>query len=533
MQPSGPFHPRTLPDVLRHHARMQPTAVALRFEGRDTSYHTLAAQADTMARHLHACGLQAGQRVAYLGFNHPGQIALLFALAQLGAILVPLNYRLAAAEWDGVASDCTPRWVFSDAHWAQAAKELALRAGIAHRLIDQNGASTPSQAFAGPVFAGPAVSPQAPALLVYTSGTTGRPKGALHTQANLLANMALAQYSMGISAIDTVATMLPLFHVGGLCIQTLPALYAGARVILHARFDATSALACFAQDRPTLTLQVPATMRALLEHPQWPHTDLSSLRAVWAGSSVLPTHLVQAFQVRGLAVCNVYGSTETGPFSIALGAAHAQSHCGSCGWPAHTKELQVQVRLEARPDPSGSAAHDGIGELCIRAPNVAQCYWPNLPLVDAQGYFHTGDLARCAPDGSYTVVGRAKDMLISGGENIYPAEIENLLAAHPQIAECAVIGLPDPQWGEKVVACVVMRAPSEPSAPGMPVHSSASRTDWASDLSSYLAEKIARYKLPRDWVLLPELPKTATGKVQKDLLMHTLLGQIGQDPEDA
>ncbi len=533
MQPPGTFHPRTLPDVLRHHARVQPTAVAVRFEGRDTSYHALAAQADSLARYMLACGLQSGQRVAYLGFNHPSQIALLFALAQLGAILVPLNYRLAAAEWDGIVSDCTPCWVFSDAHWAQAAKDLALRAGITHSLIDHHGASTASPAVAGPAFADPAVSPQDPALLVYTSGTTGRPKGALHTRANLLANMALAQSSIGIAATDIVATMLPLFHVGGLCIQTLPAMYAGATVILHARFDATAALECFAQDRPTLTLQVPATMRALLEHPQWQGTDLSSLRAVWAGSSVLPAHLVQAFQVRGLAVCNVYGSTETGPFSIALGAAHAQSHAGSCGWPAQTNELQVQVKLQAQHDPSGSPAHDGVGELHIRAPNVAQCYWPNQPLVDAQGYFHTGDLARCAPDGSYTVVGRAKDMLISGGENIYPAEIENLLAAHPHIAECAVIGLPDQQWGEKVVACVVLRVPSKPSAPCTPGDSSAHHAVWAADLSAYLAGKIARYKLPRDWVLLPELPKTATGKVQKNLLLNMVPGGSGKDNEDA
>jgi fatty-acyl-CoA synthase len=363
-----------------------------------------------------------------------------------------------------------------------------------------------------------ALHSQAPALLVYTSGTTGRPKGAVHTHANLLANMALAQNSMELSATDTVATVLPLFHVGGLCIQTLPALYAGARVILHARFDAAATLNCITQDRPTLTLQVPATMRALVEHPQWLGTDMSCLRSVWAGSSVLPAHWVQAFQARGVAVCNVYGSTETGPFSIALGAANAQSHPGSCGWPAQAQGLQVQVRLAARLDASGTPAADGIGELCIRAPNVAQCYWPRQPLVDDDGYFHTGDLARCAPDGSYTVVGRAKDMLISGGENIYPAEIENLLAAHPQVAECAVIGLPDAQWGERVVACVVLRQSGDIPAAGGSNNPHTATADWASLLSAFLAEKLARYKLPRDWVMLPELPKTATGKVQKDLL---------------
>ncbi len=486
-------------------------------------------------------GVRAGDRVAYLGFNHPKQIALLFATGQLGAIFVPLNYRLAAPEWDGVVADCTPHWLLSDAHWAQAASDLALRAGLAHCLIDQawnekfdpQGTTAASSAIISSTRLGsplnPACHPQAPALLVYTSGTTGRPKGAVHTQANLLANMALARRCMELSTTDTIATVLLLFHVGGLCIQTLPALYAGARVVLHARFVAAATLQCIAQDRPTLTLQVPATMRALVEHPLWQSTDLSCLRAVWAGSSVLPAHWVQAFQTRGVAVCNVYGSTETGPFSIALGAAHAHSHPGSCGWPAQTQGLQVQVRLKARLDSSGTAAPDGVGELCIRAPNVAQCYWPNQHLVDAEGYFHTGDLARCAPDGSYSVVGRATDMLISGGENIYPAEIENRLAVHPQIAKCAIIGLPDAQWGEKVVACVVLRDCGEIEASAESTASHTAIADWAQQLNTFLAEKIARYKLPRDWIVLPNLPKTATGKVQMDLLVASVRERLSPD----
>jgi fatty-acyl-CoA synthase len=538
MQTSGTFQPETLPDVLRHHANVRPSAVALQFEGQNTSYQALAAQANGLAQHLHAMGVQAGERVAYLGFNHPKQIALLFATAQLGAICVPLNYRLAAQEWDGVVADCAPRWLFSDAHWAQPARDLALRAGLAHSLIDQAWAEDHDPHVAAAARLGitsatllgastnPSSHPHTPALLVYTSGTTGRPKGAVHTQANLLANIALAQQAMELSATDTVATVLPLFHVGGLCIQTLPALYAGAKVILHARFDAAATLQCIAQDRPTLTLQVPATMRALVEHPQWQSTDLSCLRAVWAGSSVLPAHWVQAFQKRGAVVCNVYGSTETGPFSIALGAAHAPLHPGSCGWPAHAPGLQVQVRLEVQLDASGNPAPDGIGELCISAPNVAQCYWPNRPLLDDEGYFHTGDLARCAPDGSYTVVGRAKDMLISGGENIYPAEIENLLAGHPLVAECAVIGLPDAQWGEKVVACVVLRAPGDIGPSGEPKCASLATSDWVSVLNTFLTQKIARYKLPKDWVLLTELPKTAMGKVQKDRLLTSARARL-------
>jgi fatty-acyl-CoA synthase len=516
----------TLSDVLRLQEDARPQAVALRFNGVDTSYAQLTAQAHALAQYLRASGVQRDDRVAYLGLNHPLQIALLFAVAQVRAIFVPLNFRLAAPEWDGVLADCTPTQIFSDAHWAAQASALAARAGIAHAQIDvaantAHQASLTAQANSGDSASSAAQSSD-PVLLVYTSGTTGQPKGALHTQGNLLANMALASTQMALTPADTVATVLPLFHVGGLCIQTLPALYAGARVVLHARFDASSLLACLAQDRPTLTLLVPAAMRAVLEHPSWPSADLRSLRAVWAGSSILPPHLVQAFAARGIALCNVYGSTETGPFSIALGPAHAASHCGSCGWPASAPGLQVEVRLAAvtahehTPGSQGQCmgnatnGADDIGELCIRAPNVAQRYWPDVNALDSDGYFHTGDIARRALDGSYTVVGRAKDMLISGGENIYPAEIENLLLAHPLVAECAVLGLPDPQWGEVVVACVVAHA------------SGADHAVLIAALAEFVADKIARYKEPRQWLVLDALPKTALGKVHKDRLLAQL-----------
>jgi fatty-acyl-CoA synthase len=325
----------------------------------------------------------------------------------------------------------------------------------------------------------------------------------------LIANMAAALAVQGIKPSDLIATVLPLFHVGGLCIQTLPALCAGAAVLLHERFDAGALLASLAQERPTLTLQVPATMKALIEHPGWADADLPSLRAVWAGSSTLPGVLVAAFHARGVPVCNVYGATETGPFSIALPSTHAFSHVGSCGWPA--------PGVEARLAPSRPGAE--VGELLLRAPNVVERYWPDQPARDAAGWFHSGDLACQAPDGSYTIVGRAKDLIISGGENIYPAEVENLLAGHPLVAECAVLGQPDAQWGEIVVAVVVLRPQAE-GADAPP--------DWEPTLREFLRTRIARYKQPRRWHALPALPKTALGKVQKQRLAQTLAHGLPQ-----
>jgi fatty-acyl-CoA synthase len=348
-----------------------------------------------------------------------------------------------------------------------------------------------------------AVAFSSPALLVYTSGTTGRPKGALHTQANLYANMAIAVDFIKLNATNTIASMLPLFHVGGLCIQTLPALCAGATVLLHERFDATQALRCFEQERPSTTLQVPATMKALIEHADWQSTDLSSLKnqGVWAGSSTLPIHLVQAFQARGVPVCNVYGSTETGPFSLALTPAQAMHLPPSCGWPVRA---DVQVKL--------LEPHRGVGEIAIQAPNVAEHYWPQLPLKDADGYFHTGDLGKQNPDGSFEIVGRSKDMLISGGENIYPAELENIMSAHPQVTQCAVLGLPDSQWGEVVAVCLVLKA-------------GAQEGQVQQALSEELLLKLARYKQPKRWFFRADLPKTALGKVQKEVLRTQLRDQ--------
>jgi fatty-acyl-CoA synthase len=476
---------RTLTEVLERHAAQRPQALALHFEGAALSYGQLAHRAEAAAACLaRDWGVRAGDRVAWLGLNHAAQLVLLFALARLGAVLVPLNFRLAPGEWDALLADCRPTHLVHDAAWAEPARGLAARHGIASHDL----------AFAAATGAGPApdrAEAQAPVLLVYTSGTTGTPKGAVHTQANLLANMAAAAAVQALQPPDVVLTVLPLFHAGGLCIQTLPALHAGAAVVLLPRFTPEGTLAALAQHRPSLTLQVPATMKALIEHPGWAAADLGCLRAVWAGSSLLPAALIEAFHARGVPLCNVYGATETGPFSIALPPAQAFTHVGSCGWPAPG----VEARLA---DPQAAQ-----GELWLRAGNVVRRYWPDTPAVDAQGWFHTGDLAAQAADGSWRIVGRAKDLIISGGENIHPAEIEAVLNEHPAVAECAAFALPDPEWGEAVAMALVLR-------PGAPA------TD--AELRDFLAPRLARYKLPRHWLRLAALPKTALGKVQRQAL---------------
>lgn len=467
-------------------AAQPPNAPALSTPREGFRYGDLQRRAERAAALLwHGWGVRPGDRVAWLGANDARELVLLFALARIGAILLPLNVRLAQVEWRRLLADAQPARLVHDEAFAESARALAqggrLQAHGASELEGSGHADAPL-----------AAAGDAPVLLVYTSGTTGGPKGALHTQANLLANMRIAAQVQGMTDCDTVMTVLPLFHVGGLCIQTLPALHAGARVILHARFDAGETLAAIASERPTLTLQVPATMKAMIEHPAWHTTDLSSLRAVWAGSSVLPQPLVEAFHARGVPVCNVYGATETGPFSIALPPEHAFDHGGSCGWPAP----EVEAKLVN-------------GEVWLRAPNIVRRYWPDQPACDADGWFHTGDLATQAADASYTIVGRAKELIISGGENIHPMEIESALMQHPAVLECAAFGVKDAQWGEAVAIAVVCK-------PGV-------RADEAA-LREHLAQRIARYKLPRHWYWLEALPKTALGKVQRSRLAAGVAG---------
>ncbi|MGM9427453.1 class I adenylate-forming enzyme family protein [Hydrogenophaga sp. MI9] len=505
--PTAPTLPApSLHELLQRRAQERPDTTALDHLDPASGarsvlgYRELLALTDRLAAGFSAHGVVRGDRVAWLGLNHPLQIAALFALGRLGAVLVPLNHRLAAAEWTAVLADCTPRLLVHDAGFAEAARVLCT-SGHPKPVLQDTLAALDAQ---HPLPAPAANALAEPALLVYTSGTTGTPKAAVHTQGNLLANMAIAAQVQGMTDGDTVLTVLPLFHVGGLCIQTLPALSVGARVLLHTRFDPTATLRAIAQDRPSLTLQVPATLQALTAHPDWASTDLSCLRTVWAGSSVLPPEPLEVFMARGVPVSNVYGSTETGPFSIALPPDEAASHIGSCGWPAPG----VEIRLL---DPQGAPVAPGqVGEICVRAPNVVATYWPDKPALDAEGFFHSGDLAQQAADGSYAVVGRAKDMIISGGENIYPAEIENLIATHPTVAECSVVGQTDARWGEVAVAVVVLRDPQ------------GADDDWEAPLRAFIDGRLARYKWPRRWVRLDSLPRTALGKVQKASLKALL-----------
>ncbi len=487
--------------IVERHAQFTPHQVALLWHGQDIDYRGLWQQVDASTSALLAAGVRYGDRLAWLGLNDPRLLVTLFALARIGAILLPLNYRLAAAEHNQILTHAGARWLMADAHYGDAAQSLA-HGAVWQLLPTPPWPVPPVQHPSAPDASLLRGDDATPVLLVYTSGTSGRPKGVVHTQAGMLWNCVNAAHAQALSSDDRVLTVLPLFHVGGLCIQTLPALHAGATVRLHRRFDAGAWIADVKAWQPHLSLLVPATMRAVVEHPDWASADLSSLRMVIAGSSVVPRVLIDDFHARGLPVGQVYGATETGPVSIYLRRDDAMRVPGAAGRAG----LHVQVRLV---DSNGcDVAAGAVGEIWIKAPNLMQGYWqdPDHPSFQ-QGWFRSNDLARQDADGFYWVVGRSTDMIISGGENIDPTEIENLLAASADIAEVAVVGMKDPTWGEVAVAVVVPVAGAQLTEKGV---------------LKRLEGQIARFKMPRRVVFRNALPKTALGKVQKLILLAAL-----------
>lgn len=490
------------------HAAFAPDSEAIRFAGASISYRSLAADIENAARKLVSLGVSPGDVVAYLGLNDPQLLALLFACGRLGAIMAPLNWRLAAPEHERMLRDCRPRVaVVADEFIAHAAPLRAAFEGTGWLTL--GGPTAGWQAWNG-THASAATLPDypdadnTPVLLCYTSGSTGAPKGVVHTHASLFWNAVNSTHMHDLTSADRVLTTLPLFHVGGLNILTTPALHAGASVTLHPRFDAGQAIDTIERERITLTVLVPAQLAAMMACPRWTQADLSSLRVVTSGSTIVPASFVQRVHERGLRMIQVYGSTETCPVAAYQRADSAERKSGSAGLPA----LHCDLRIV---DTGGRDVRQGEdGEILVRGPNVMREYL-NAPEATAaalkDGWYYSGDIGHCDEDGYLYVVSRKNDMIITGGENVYPAEIENILLESPAIAEASVVGRSDPRWGEAIVAVIV-------PAPGSKIA--------AAEVYALLDGRLARYKRPREIVFADALPRNALGKVMKDRLRAEL-----------
>ncbi|HYC04881.1 MAG TPA: long-chain fatty acid--CoA ligase [Azospirillaceae bacterium] len=493
---------REMFDITAKRAALKPDAVAMRelSTGRRVTYRELDGRAARCASVLAGVGIGPGDRVAVLCRNRIAFFELLFACAKLGAILVPLNWRMPAAELRQPLADSTPALLAYGAEDSAAGLAAADGTGMALLALDGDYEARLDAAAPHPG------RERWPAdevwYLLYTSGTTGVPKGVIYTYAMALVNYVNIGQAVDIRSDDRTLCFLPLFHTAGINLHTVPTLMAGGTVLVLPGFDADVMIGLLAGGELDTFFGVPAVYQLLSLHPRFDEVDLSRLRSWGCGGAPLPDALVERFAARGARVCNGMGMTETGPTVFLVDAEHAAAKIGSVGKP----QLLTQVRIvdaEGRDVPPGET-----GELWIAGPGLTPGYW-NRPDATAAayapgGWLRTGDLARQDNEGYFYIVGRLKEMFISGGENVYPAEVENVLSRHPDVLEAAVVGVPDAKWGEVGRAFILPR-------PGHALPEEA-------ELAAFCRRHLAAYKVPRRFVAVADFPRTASGKVQKPKL---------------
>ncbi len=511
-------------DVLGERARLTPDKVALVAvaTGERWTYRQLDERAAACARAWRqGLGLRPGDRVGLLAHNRVEFLDNFFAAGKSGVVVVPLGTRLTAHELAFIVRDSGMRALVYDGAFADVVRELAASATL-ERWVALDAPALPGHTRFADVLSrcpvpGPRcpVSPEDPYCILYTSGTTGKPKGVVFPHRMVAWNAYNTVMSWQLRDDDVAPLFTPLYHSGGVGVFLLPLVAIGGTVILHAGFDTAEIWRTIERERCTVVFGVPTIFKLLMEDPAFATADLSSVRWLISGGAPLPLYLIEAYQRRGLVFKQGYGLTEVGVNCFAMTLEQSVAKKGSIGAPMLFTEARL-VDGDGRDVPAGE-----VGELRLKGPHVCTGYWNNpqatAAALDADGFFHTGDLARRDGDGFYTIAGRRKDMLISGGVNVYPAEIEGELLLHPGVSDVAVIGVPHPTWGELGVAFVVLR-------PGA--------ATTADELAAFLAARLAKYKIPKEFIFTDSLPRTAYGKVIKGELAARYANGRGPGTED-
>lgn len=489
-------------------ARKTPRAVALVHDEGTLTYAQLHERVQRLAGALRGEGIAPGDRVVYLGPNAPSFVETFFAVAALGAVFVPVNTRLAPAEIDHVLGDSGAVAVVTDGQFCSTVDEIAAP-NLTVRVAVEADRARPGwtsydelvdRSSRGDVKV--EVDTDAPCLIMYTSGTTGRAKGAVLTHANLTWNAVNLVIDAEFRSTDVALVVAPLFHAAALNNNFLPTMLVGGTAVLVRSFDPEHVLELIAAHRITYLHGVPAIYQALAAAPGWDGADLSSVRRASCGGAPVPLETIHTYLARNIRFSQGYGMTETGPSVLYLAPELAFDKIGAVGVPHFFADSRV-VDAQGNDIAAGQR-----GEILVRGPAVTPGYWNNTQATEDafdHGWFRSGDIATVDDDGVVTIVDRVKDMVISGGENIYPAEIEAVLRRHPQVADCAVIGMPHPKWGE------VCRAIIEP-IPGVTVD--------PDDILAFAQHHLGRFKVPKSVVTVDEFPRTATGKIVKGQLRH-------------
>ncbi len=503
-------------DVLGERARLTPDAPALVVVDPPSrlTYRELDERAARCALAWRALGLAQGDRVAILAHNRVEYLDAFFAAGKCGVILVTLGTRLTAAELAPILADSGARVVLYDGELADRVEALRAMATAVERWVAFDEPHEPGDAVYADLVAATdpttyertRCAPEDVYCLLYTSGTTGTPKGVMVPHRQIAWNGYNTVCGWQLRADDVSPIFTPLYHAGGLMAFLVPIFTIGGTIVLHRSFDAGEIWRTIEREHATVVLGVPTIWKLLAETPEFESCDLSSLRCLYSGGAPLPTWIAEIYQRRGLVFKQGFGMTEVGVNCFAMTVEESIRKLGSIGKPM----MHTEVRLV---DAAGNDVPVGeVGEMWFRGPHVSLGYW-NRPDATAgsylpDGWFRSGDLARRDADGFFFIAGRAKDMIISGGVNIYPAEIEAVLLQHPGVRDAALVGIEHPTWGEVGIAFVV---PIEEG--GVP----------ADALTAFLAERLARFKLPKEFVVRDELPRTAYGKVIKGELRRAYL----------
>lgn len=501
------MNPGHIAYLVDRNARKYPHREAICGPQERLNYQELRKKVLSASAALRFLGVRNGHRVATLMLNGPDLLVTYLALFRLGAILVPLNTRLAEAEWRYMLEDSGAIALITEEQYAAQACRLKAVVGSLQEVVCSGREAEGLRSWTELAFLDASETTDTePGLeqdlyILYTSGTTGKPKGAVITHNNFLWNAINAQVSGGFCGDDVVYYGLPLFHgaaMGG-CFATL---LLGGKVVLRPRFDPVELLRLIQEERITRVPAVPAMLLALLEAPEQDKWDLSSLKVFNTGATVVPQALKEKLVEKfpWVSVVDSYGLTEATSYCTLLPGKDFQRK-GACVGKPHA---YVEIRIV---DEDGQELPPGrVGEVLVKGPNVMRGYWGKPKETEEtlrEGWLHTGDLGKVDEEGYLYIVDRKKDMIITGGENVYPREVEEVLHAHPGVRESAVIGVPDERWGEKVVAYVVAASESNPGV---------------EELDQHCRGSLAGYKCPKEYIFLSELPRTSTGKILKRAL---------------
>jgi fatty-acyl-CoA synthase len=505
-------------DWIAHHNANRGTKEAIRDLGKGASftYAEIDRRVDALAAYFESVGIGRGDRIAVLAYNGVEFFDVQFACARTGSIFVPLNWRLTNHELAYILKDSSPSLLIHDVSFAEIAQNLQGQCGISELLAigESNGPNayeaTISQ-FSSVNFCRKSVTLNDVISIMYTSGTSGDPKGAIITHGMIFWNAVNQGVPIGISPNSVHLCILPLFHTAGMNCFSNPVLHAGGTVVIMKAFDPGDALRVLGSPKHAIThfMAVPAPYQFMMQHPEFENTDLSGLQVAGVGGAPCPVTILQTWARRGVPIMQGFGMTETSPACIFLAPAEALRKIGSAGKAL----MHTEVRIVN--EKGSDCGAEEIGELWVAGPNITPGYW-NRPDASAEAFvgrwFKTGDAARADADGFFYIVDRWKDMFISGGENVYPAEVENVIYQLPQISEVAVIGMPDEKWGEVGLAVVSLK-------PGHTIDQKA--------LLAHCLNRLARFKIPGDFVIVDALPRNATGKVLKrELRSHFLSSSV-------